>query len=53
MSDPHTSHTPVNLGAAKEIARRLVERGRFESIIAGRSLRTRSMLATRLHFRRG
>lgn len=31
MSDPHASHTPVNLGAAKEIARRLVERGRFEN----------------------
>ena len=32
MSDPHSGHTPVDLGTAKQIARRLVERGRFESI---------------------
>ena len=32
MSEPHTSDTPVNLGATKEIARRLVDQGRFESI---------------------
>ena len=32
MSEFHTGDTPVNLGAAGEIARRLVEQGRFESI---------------------
>ncbi len=32
MSEPHTSDTPVNLGATEEIARRLVDQGRFESI---------------------
>jgi len=32
MSEPHTRDTPVNLGATKEIARRLVDQGRFESI---------------------
>ena len=32
MSEIHTGDTPVNLGAAMEIARRLVDQGRFESI---------------------
>ena len=32
MSEPHTSDTTVNLGATEEIARRLVDQGRFESI---------------------
>ena len=32
MSEFHTGGTPVNLGATGEIARRLVEQGRFESI---------------------
>ena len=31
MSEFHTGGTPVNLGATGEIARRLVEQGRFES----------------------
>ena len=32
MSEPHTGNTPVNLGTTREIARRLVDQGRFESI---------------------
>ena len=32
MSEPHTRDTPVNLGATEEIARRLVDLGRFENI---------------------
>ena len=32
MSEPHTRDTSVNLGATREIARRLVDQGRFESI---------------------
>ena len=32
MSEFQTGDTPVNLGATGEIARRLVEKGRFESI---------------------
>ena len=32
MSEFHTGDTPVHLGATREIARRLVEQGRLESI---------------------
>ena len=32
MSEFHTGDKPVNLGATREIARRLVDQGRFESI---------------------
>lgn len=32
MSNPRTGHATVSLGAAKEIALRLVDQGRFESV---------------------
>ena len=32
MSEFHTGDTPINLGATRDIARRLVDQGRFESI---------------------
>ena len=32
MSEPHTGNTLVNLGTTTEIARRLVDQGRFECI---------------------
>lgn len=32
MSEFHTGDTPIKLGATTEIARRLVDQGRFESI---------------------
>ena len=32
MCEFHTGDTPINLGATREIARRLVDQGRFESI---------------------
>ena len=32
MSEFHTGDTPINLGATGDIARRLVDQGRFDSI---------------------
>lgn len=32
MSEPRTGNATVSLGATKEIAQRLVDRGRFESV---------------------
>ena len=32
MSEFHTGDTPINLGTTRDIARRLVDQGRFEGI---------------------